>query len=116
MSGQLNQQDYDLASVTDSAKASGVEHGDLLLAFADAAMGEDSQLLSQARQALVEALGRDGMLAAAGIIATFNQMVRIADGTGIPLDSVIETATEDFRETIGLEAFGSAANHHGKKT
>jgi hypothetical protein len=38
------------------------------------------------------------------------QMVRIADGAGVPLDEFVMEATNDFRGDLGLNAFGSARN------
>jgi len=35
-------------------------------------------------------------------------MVRIADGTGIPLDDMVAAMTADLREELGLNEFASA--------
>ena len=110
MSGQLNDKDFDLASVTNPEENSGVAGGDLLLEFTDACLGDDADRLLTARQRLADELGPQAMIESAAIVATFSQMVRIADATGIPLDSVTQQASEGFREEIGLEEFGSAAN------
>jgi hypothetical protein len=37
-------------------------------------------------------------------------MVRIADGTGIPLDAPVEALSADLREPLGLDRFGAAAH------
>jgi len=37
-------------------------------------------------------------------------MVRIADATGIPLDAPLELLSQDLRDELGLERFGSARN------
>ena len=92
-----------------SAKAGdgGIEHGELLTAFADAAVSGDLAQLSTARDALREAAGSAVVVDAAGVIGNFQRMVRIADGTGIPLDTMVETMSSDFREGLGLERFSS---------
>ena len=38
---------------------------------------------------------------AAGVIGNFERMVRIADGTGIPLDRIVDAMTSDFRAEFG---------------
>lgn len=48
------------------------------------------------------------MVDAAGVIANFQRMVRIADGTGIPLDEPVAMLTTDIREELGLNHYGSA--------
>ena len=37
-------------------------------------------------------------------------MVRIADGTGIPLDGPMTMLTAGIREDLGINAYGSAVN------
>ena len=50
------------------------------------------------------------MIDAAGIIANFQRMVRIADGTGIPLDEPVAMMTQDLRSDLGINKYGSAGN------
>ena len=35
-------------------------------------------------------------------------MVRIADGTGIPLDTVVNVGTERIRDELGIDSFATA--------
>ena len=37
------------------------------------------------------------------MLGNFERMVRIADGTGIPLDGPVVAASNDFREELGLD-------------
>jgi hypothetical protein len=117
VSGELQNETYDLAALTDRSSGhstdSGVPHGELLIRFADASMSDDPEALRTlctVRAELTETLGVDAMLVAAAIVGTFNQMVRIADATGIPLDDIVESASASFRSEIGLDQFGSSAN------
>jgi hypothetical protein len=100
----------DLRTITDGTKAaeSGVEGGDELLAFAEAAVGGDPASVATARDALRARLGGEAAVDAAAVVGNFQRMVRIADGTGIPLDTPVRLLTDDFREEIGLDAFVSA--------
>jgi hypothetical protein len=84
---------------------SGVEHGEVLLAFAEAMVGEDDATLARARRAVIEVLSPAAMVDAAGVASNFERMVRIADATGIPLDERMEALTRTAREQLHLERF-----------
>jgi hypothetical protein len=81
-----------------------------LLAFAEAALGYDTDATTNARDKLAAAIGEPAMVDAACIIANFQRMVRIADATGIPLDTPVAMVTTDIREELGINDFGSADN------
>lgn len=101
--------DADLAGIAEGAKAgdAGIAHGALLTTFVDAAMGGGAAELETARDALREAAGTAALVDAAGVIGNFERMVRIADGTGIPLDGVAAILSDDIRGELGLESFSS---------
>lgn len=101
-----------LRAVTEgnAADASVVPQGPLLVAFAEAVLGDDPLALEQARRALHQAVGDAGFVDAAAVVANFQRMVRIADGTGIALDARLQLMTQGLRSELGLEAFGSSAN------
>jgi alkylhydroperoxidase family enzyme len=83
---------------------SGVLDGRLLLDFAEAAVVEADNLTAK-RDALTAKLGEAAMIDAAGIIAIFQAVVRIADATGIPLEDAKAEISAEFRKTLGLDAF-----------
>jgi hypothetical protein len=85
------------------AGGSGVAHEAELLAFADAAIGEKGRL-AQARAALVAAVGEEAMADAAGVVAGFDAITRVADGSGIPLEPPKAEATADWRTRLGIDA------------
>ena len=104
----------DLAAVTETAAGdAGVEHGGRLLAFTDAAMGEDDALLDRERRALCAVLSAEAFVDACALVAAFNVVDRIADATGIPLDPMLQAASGEVRAELGLARFGSAANTPG---
>ena len=88
---------------------SGVPYGSLLTAFAEAAVHR-TDALSGLRERIAADLGVQELVDAAGIVANFQRMVRIADGCGIPLDEFTKDATDDCREDLGLHEYASAAN------
>ena len=101
--------DGDLRVVTEGSKIGdgGIAHGEKLVAFAEAAVGGDSAQLATARDGLRAAIGSEGLVDAAAVVGNFQRMVRIADGTGIALDNLMRTLSEDFREELGLEDFAT---------
>lgn len=87
----------------------GVPAGPELLAFANAVeLGHGD--VDATRQTLAEAIGIDATLEASAIIAIFNGLVRVADGTGIQLDEGVFTASVDERDLLGIDSFAGAAN------
>ena len=102
-SAQTSGEDVDLAVVVDGESVATCVPGDkALLAFAEAGLGDDAEAIAEARQQVADELGEAPMIDAAGVIANFQRMVRIADGTGIPLDAQMEAMTADLREELGL--------------
>ena len=99
--------EVDLAAVTGTA-ASGVEGGEALTAFVDAVMTRDEVAITDARGKVEAQLGAPALIDAAAVLANFQRMVRIADATGIPLDAPVQLLTQDIREDLGINAFGSA--------
>jgi len=100
----------DVRALTDPTASSGVAHGERLLAFADALVGQDDAALEGARGALAEALGPEGLVDAAAVASNFERMVRIADATGIPLDAPVRLVAADLPDELEIGAFASAAN------
>lgn len=80
----------DLRAVIESGHDSGVAHGEALIAFAEAIVGRDPAAVARARQRLADDMGVAAMVDAAAVASNFERMVRIADGTGIPLGEQLE--------------------------
>ena len=104
----------DLGAITrdESSEVAGVEFGAELIAFADAAVAR-SPRIGESRDAVQSAVGDAGVVDAAAIIANFQRMVRIADGTGIPLDAPVDLLSADIRHELGINEF-SGATGRGK--
>lgn len=88
---------------------SGVEYGEVLLRYSDAAVGHTADLAA-ARDAVNAAMGPDAVVDCAATIANFQRMVRIADGCGIPLDSFSRRESEKWRDGLGIDGFRSRSN------
>ncbi len=91
---------------------SGVEHGEVLLRYSDAAVRHTPNL-AEAREAVNAAMGPDAVVDCAATVANFQRMVRIADGCGIPLDSFSRRESEKWRDGLGIDGFRSRANTFG---
>ena len=102
----------DVSAVTDDAAAatSGIPHAAELLAFSEAAVRGGEAALAQARQALLDTVGAEGLVDAAAVVGNFERMTRIADATGIPLDLPVNVLAGDLQGDLGLTEFGSARN------
>lgn len=75
-----------------------------LLAFADAVI-EGGTELDGARDAVVDCLGEAAMVDAAAVIAGFDAITRVADGSGIPLEPEKAAATAGWRSHLGIDDF-----------
>ena len=88
-----------------AARDGGVPHGAALVAFAEAALGDDDAALAAARDQVHALLGPDGLVDAAAVVGLFNAIDRVADATGIPLEPEKAEATSDFRSALSLDQF-----------
>lgn len=76
----------------------GVEHGQFLIAFVDAAMRVAPEETADARARLETVLGERGVVDAAAVAAMFQLNTRAADSAGIP----IEAAGLERRSEMGV--------------
>lgn len=88
----------------DGNGGSGVAGEAELLAFADAAL-DAGDSLALARQRVTARLGEKGMVDAAAVIAGFDAITRVADGSGIPLEPPKAEATAEWRESLGIDDY-----------
>ena len=101
-SGRHYGETYSLDGVTGEGDG-GVEHGRVLLDFAEAVVDGTSGKIRKTREALIAALGAPGFVDAAGVVASFNAVVRIADATGIPVEDFKLERTEEERAALGID-------------
>jgi hypothetical protein len=105
LSSLLKGQQVDLNSIIQGQVVdSGVVASNELIAFAESVLQSQEDELHQARERLISTLSPQAMVDAAAIVANFSRMVRIADGTGIPLDQAMEEGTSDMRKDLGINA------------
>tara|TARA_Y100001970_G_scaffold291730_1_gene430057 strand:+ start:999 stop:1343 length:345 start_codon:yes stop_codon:yes gene_type:complete len=113
MSGRDTGDNYNLESVMSGNMADNVlPHGVILNEFLEAIFAGDTPRLKDAQNRLIEAMGEQALVDAAATIAAFNAYPRMADATGIPLESAKEEATEELRINLGLDVFSLGNNNH----
>ena len=98
----------DLGAIAEGAGDAGLPHGAELIAFADAVGGFDEAALGAARDRLRASAGDAFMLDAAAVLANFEMMTRVADGTGarFPAETAAHRAALD--ERLDISGFTSA--------
>ena len=74
-------------------------------ALADAGISAGD--VDETRSVLVAALGSEAMTDAAAVIAGFDAITRVADGSGIPLEPPKAEATAGWRASLGIDAYWS---------
>ena len=100
--------EIDVDIVSSGVSDGGVTHGELLLAFVDAAMAVDPSQTTDARERLANAIGDEGVVDAAAVTAMFQLNTRAADAAGIS----IEEPTIEGRSDMGAR-FGFAPRAGG---
>lgn len=96
------------AAATVQGLPTGVAHGPLLVSFVDAVTGDDPEVAAAARAALSAAAGPGAVVEAAAVLANFEMMTRVADGTGAcQLPRRLETLSDE-RDRLGLDRYPSA--------
>ena len=91
----------------------GVVHGARLLAFTEAAMGDDEAALARERAALRAQVSDPAFVDVCAVIGFFNIVDRVADSTGIPLDEPLLLMSGEVRSELDLARYPSAANTPG---
>ena len=112
LSADITESDIDLQLINgDETVSDGdIKYGTALMRFAEAVAGRNEEALTVARNTLLREAGEEVLVDAAAVAGNFQRMVRIADGTGIPIDQRMNALTAGMREDLGIDQFGSAAN------
>jgi AhpD family alkylhydroperoxidase len=85
-SGNVNGETYDLTVLKGTPGDGNLAHGELLIAFADASIGHDDGALATVRSEVRAELGDAALVDAAGVVAAFNAIDRVASATGLRAD------------------------------
>lgn len=80
-----------------------------MIDFAEAVVRADDDV-EGLRSEVVDRLGPEAAGHASATITAFSGLVRVADGTGIPIDDGLAAVSADIRDQLALEKLGGAAN------
>ena len=80
-----------------------------MIDYADAVVGATDDV-ERLRTELIDAVGPEATSHAAATVMAFSGLVRVADGTGIPIDDGLAAASVEIREELALAKLGGAAN------
>ena len=106
--GCLKDEIVDLRIITDADVGDGgIPSGRLLVDFAEAVINGDKSAIQELRDRMLEILGEAAVVDAAGVVATFNAIDRVADGTGIEQHQNVLDATADVRGELGIDEFAT---------
>lgn len=99
--------DYNLtiAAVGDPTIPIGVPGGNELLRFVDAVVSGSDDDISRAQDAVIEILGQEALVDAAGVFGNFEMMNRVAEGSGIPVSRQAIERMADTIDALGLSRF-----------
>ena len=105
-SGDFAGKIYDLKAVmSDKGLVNSIPHGKLLMALVQAVFDDEINNLEKARREVRSEMGDSAFVDACAIIASFSAVVKIADGTGIPLEDYKEKASRDIRKSLSIDKF-----------
>ncbi len=103
MSGKLADTDVDISSVAnEKVGATGVPNSADLVGWAEGVLARDLVATEHHRIHILDELGVDAANDAAGVIATFNMVTRMADATGIPLERGFDQSAERIEAELGI--------------
>ena len=77
--------------------------------YTESAVRLDSDL-SESRSHLLRIAGSQALVEAAATVSAFEGLNRIADVTGIQLDSGLADESVDFRSELGINSYAGATN------
>ena len=97
--------DIDIRAISNDTFDSGVPGGDVLLPFVDVVMTGTASNMQAARDAIVDRLGEESLVDAAGTYGNFQMMNRVAEGTGIPTPGAAIEREATMVDALGLNDF-----------
>lgn len=98
----------DLSAVAHGRGDGGLPFGREIIEFVDAVGGHDEQRLAEARRQLTQAAGEAFMIDTAAVVANFEMMTRVADGTGARFPAAGAAQREQLDAQLDIGGFTSA--------
>ncbi|MCY3885658.1 MAG: hypothetical protein OXG24_12185 [Gammaproteobacteria bacterium] len=105
VSSQSEGFDANLKAITEEDVDAGVPFSSLLRQLTEATIEMRWGDLATFRQEAIETIGRQSTVDALAVASGFNGIVRVADATGIPIDSYEDDVGKKLRSSIGIDDF-----------
>ena len=97
--------DLNLVAVTADGGEVGLQNENELFAVAEAVFDGDEDQMGQVRSEVEAVLGPQALVDAIGVAAAFNGITKIANATGLPLDSTTNDRTVEIRQLTGIDNY-----------
>lgn len=81
-----------------------IPHSALLVAFVEAILENNTAGSAQLRTEILHKMGAEALVDVCAAVASFNAVVKVADGTGIPLEQEKELRTRQIRQELALDS------------
>jgi hypothetical protein len=107
-SSDFQGQNLNLNAVTDPSIQLGLAQEDLIAQLVAALLEDPGGRLTAAVAAADESMGRQESTDVLTVACGFNGITRVADATGIPLDTTTEATTSAMRATTGIDDYAYA--------
>ena len=98
----------DLRALAEGSGDANLPFGAELVAFTEAIAATDEDAIAVARTRLADAAGHAFMIDAAAVVANFEMMTRVADGTGARFPDDTSGSRAQLAESLGIAEFVSA--------
>jgi hypothetical protein len=109
-SGAKTETSFNLGKLTDtSERAIGITAEATLLALAEAVIDGSQPNVQIARKRAISDLGEKTTVEAIAVIAGFNGITKIANGTGLPLDPETHSSTEKMRAETAIDDYSESS-------
>lgn len=109
VSSQSEGLDANLNAVTEEDVDVGVPFSRLLRQLTEATIEMRWDDLASVRREAIDTIGRQSTIDALAVASGFNGIVRVADATGIPIDSYEDDVGKEIRSSIGIDEFHYSA-------
>lgn len=77
-------------------------HGALLNEFTEAVLEHDEARMARARADILAAMGPAALVDACGAVASFNAVVKVADGSGVVIEDFKKDAADEVVQELGV--------------
>lgn len=94
--------EIDIAVIADPGIPIGIPGGGVLLRLVDVLHGESRASLKTVHSEIIEQLGTEALVDAAGVFGNFQMMNRVAEGSGIPISQMTIERESEMMTRLGL--------------